>query len=773
VSATTQAFDITPGAASQLVFATQPLDATAGAFLSPPVRIEARDAFDNVDTTFTGTITMTLGANPGLSTLSGDLVVDCVAGVAGFADLSLNRVGTGYTLSASASGMTSVTSAAFAITPAAASQLAFFVQPSNVPAGQFMAPPVQVEARDPFGNRATAFNGAITLALGNNPGPSTLSGTLSGPATAGVRAYNDLLLDRTAAGYTMVATASGLAPATSSTFDVMPGAATSLVFVVQPSDAVAGVAIAPSVRVEVQDAQGNVVPTFVGEVSVAIGANPGNATLMGTAMRAATAGATLFDDLALDRQGSGYTLIATATGVSSAISTGFNITPAAATRLAVSQQPTLSIAGLPITPAVQIAVEDDFGNRVPTFTGNISIALESNPGGGTLSGTTSVAAASGIASFTTLAIDRSATGYTLRATATGLTMVDTVAFDVISGSAAALAFGVQPADVVAGVAFAPSVTVTVRDSQNNIDPTFNGAVMLSISNNPGSATLAGTISVLVVSGTATFTNVSLDKVGTDYTLAATAAGVPAVTSAAFDVTAAAAATYVQTGLDANVPAAVAQGVTFTAHDAFGNVATGYDGTANLTSTDDDLEAPTTVMFTAGVAAEVNLEFHTSGVQMVTLTDQTTSSVTATFDTNVGMVDAPTVRITTPSDGDEVGGNMVQITATGTVASTATIASIEIFVDGTSVGEGDAVPFTATWDASGMAIGTSHAITAVLTDSEGNEVTSAEVVVTIMANEDGCCSAGGDPTSPITLAGMVLLGVLVRRRRRAGEPRQLQ
>ncbi|HUQ06163.1 MAG TPA: Ig-like domain-containing protein [Kofleriaceae bacterium] len=766
VSATTQAFDITPAAASQLVFATQPLDATAGAFLSPPVRIEARDAFDNVDTSFTGTITIALGANPGSSTLSGDLVVDSVAGVTSFVDLSLNRVGTGYTLSASASGMTAVTSAPFAISPAAASQLAFFVQPSNVPAGQFMAPAVQVEARDPFGNRASAFNGAITLALGANPGPSTLTGTLSGPATAGLRTYSDLLLDRTANGYTLVASASGLASATSSTFDVMPGAATTLVFVVQPSDTVAGASITPAVRLEVHDAQGNVVPSFTGQVTVAIGNNAGNATLMGTAMRAATAGVTLFDDLALDHQGSGYTLIATANGVTSAISTAFNITPGAAARLAVSQQPTLSIAGLAITPAVQIAAEDNFGNRVPTFTGNITIALQTNPSGGTLSGTTTVAASAGVASFTTLAIDRAAVGYTLRATSSGLTMVDTVAFDVISGSAAALAFGVQPADVVAGVAFAPSVTVTVRDSQNNVDPTFNGAIMLSISNNPGSATLAGTISVLVVSGTATFTNVSLDKVGADYTLAATAAGVPAVTSSAFDVTAAAAATYTQSGLNANVPAAVAQAVTFTAHDQFGNVATGYDGTANLTSTDTDLEAPTTVTFTDGVSAVTNLEFHTSGVQMVTVTDQTTSSVTATFDTNVGMVDAPTVRITTPSDGDEVGGNMVAISATGTVASTATIVSIEIFVDGTSVGEGDSVPFNATWDASGLAIGSPHAITAVLTDSEGNEVTSEEVIVTIMANEDGCCSAGGDPTSPLTLAGMVLLGVLVRRRRRA-------
>jgi MYXO-CTERM domain-containing protein len=345
-------------------------------------------------------------------------------------------------------------------------------------------------------------------------------------------------------------------------------------------------------------------------------------------------------------------------------------------------------------------------------------------------------------------------------------MVDTVAFDVISGSAAAITFTVQPTDVVAGVAFSPAIVVSVRDSQGNVDPTFAGNITLAISNNPGSASLAGTISVLVANGTATFNNVSLDKVGVGYTLAATAAGVPAVTSSAFDVTPAAATTYVQTGLPANVAAATTQAVVFTAHDQFGNVATDYDGTANLSSTDPDFEGPATVTFTDGVAASVNLVFHTMGTQMVTITDATTASITATFDTNVTAVDAPTVRITTPSDGEEVGGNMVQITATGTTASAATVMKIEIFVDGTLLEEGAAVPFSATWDATGLAIGSPHTLQARLTDSEGNIAESAEVHVTIAeAPDDGCCSAGGDPTSRFALAGFVLGAVLLRRRRR--------
>ena len=769
VSATSQAFDITPAPASQLVYAGQPLDATAGVFLSPSVRVEARDAFDNVDTAFTGTITVALGANPGASTLSGTLAVPAVAGVATYGDLSLNRVGVGYTLVASATAM-NATSAPFDITPAAAASVGFVVQPSNTPAGQFVTPAVSVEARDPFGNRATSFAGAVTLALGNNPGPSTLSGTLTQPATAGLASFGDLRLDRTAMGYTLTAAATSLGGATSVSFNVTPGAASTLVFAIQPSDAVAGTAIAPAIRVEAQDMQGNLVTSFNGEVTVTIGTNPGAATLAGTAMRTASGGVALFNDLALDRQGSGYRLNATSTGFGSAVSATFAITPGPAARLAVSQQPTLTIAGQPITPAVQIAAEDNFGNRVPTFTGNISVAIQTNPAGATLGGTTTVAAVAGIASFTTLSLDRSAIGYTLRATSSGLTMVDTAAFDVVSGTAASIAFTAQPTSAVAGVTIAPAVRVTVRDSQGNTDPTFAGNITLAISNNAGNGTLAGTISVLVTSGVATFDNVSIDKAGVGYTLAAMAAGVPAATSAAFDITPAAASTYVQSGLAANTGAAATSAVVFTAHDAFGNVATGYAGTANLTSSDTGFESPGTVTFTAGVAPAANLVFHALGAQTVTVTDGGSASITATFSTNVTAVDAPTVQIIDPVAGQAVGG-IVQITATGTVASVATIDMIEILVDGTLVGTSEMSPATATWDATGLAINSAHEITARLTDSEGNVVVSAEVIVTISAApEEGCCSAGGDPTSPLALAGLVLAGVLLRRRRRGQPPR---
>ena len=53
------------------------------------------------------------------------------------------------------------------------------------------------------------------------------------------------------------------------------------------------------------------------------------------------------------------------------------------------------------------------------------------------------------------------------------------------------------------------------------------------------------------------------------------------------------------------------------------------------------------------------------------------------------------------------------------------------VDGTNVGTPDtSSPYGATWDASGLAAGTTHAITAVATDTSGNATTSATIHVTI-------------------------------------------
>src|SRR5207245_1667821 len=246
-------------------------------------------------------------------------------------------------------------------------------------------------------------------------GGGTLSGTTSVTAVGGVVTFFDLSINKTGSGDTLTAAASGFAPVTSSAFDITPGTATQLVFTVQPSTTVAGAAISPAVQVSALDAVNNVVPGFTGTVTVAIGNNTGGSTLGGTTTVAAVNGVASFGSLTLDKTSSGYGLTATATGLSSTTSNSFTITAGTATQLVFGIQPGTTIAGHQISPAVKVRALDALGNLVPGFTGSVSVALGANPGGGTLSGTTPVAAVGGLATFFDLSINKTGSGYTLTA----------------------------------------------------------------------------------------------------------------------------------------------------------------------------------------------------------------------------------------------------------------------------------------------------------------------------------------------------------------------
>src|SRR5205807_1972141 len=145
---------------------------------------------------------------------------------------------------------------------------------------------------------------------------------------------------------------------------------TQLAFTVQPSNTVAGAAISPAVQVTALDPAGNPVPSFTGSVTVALGTSPGGSTLSGTTTVAAVDGVASFGDWSANRTATGYTLTASGGGLGPVTSSAFDITPGTATRLAFTQQPTNTVAGRAISPAVQLSALDPAGNLVPTFTGN-------------------------------------------------------------------------------------------------------------------------------------------------------------------------------------------------------------------------------------------------------------------------------------------------------------------------------------------------------------------------------------------------------------------
>ncbi len=188
-----------------------------------------------------------------------------------------------------------------------------------------------------------------------------------------------------------------------------------------------------------------------------------------------------FSNVKFDTAGS-YTLSAADGSLTSATSGSFTVSAAAVSKLGFTQQPTNVQPGGTISPAVTVSVEDAFGNVISGNTSNVTIALASGPG--SLSGTLTVAAVNGVATFSDLSVN--ATGsYSLKATDGSLTSATSAGFTVGTAIASMLAFVQQPSNGTAGAAESPSITVEVEDQFGNLVTTDNSNVTLAVASGPG------------------------------------------------------------------------------------------------------------------------------------------------------------------------------------------------------------------------------------------------------------------------------------------------
>jgi uncharacterized protein YjdB len=356
---------------------------------------------------------------------------------------------------------------------------------------------------------------------------------------------------------------------------VTPSPPTRLAFLTQPGTVAVGDAITPGVQVEIQNAQGQRVATSSAPVALTL--NPASGSLSGTTTVAAVNGVATFNDLRIGRPGAGYTLRATTTGLTGASSGTFSVNAGPPVAIRFVQQPGSMVAGASFVPPVQVEVIDAGGNRA-TSADPIVLAI-SNPG--VLTGTTSVIAVNGLATFGDLGVATAGAGFTLSATSGALPAITSNAFNVTPGAPASVSFTVQPGDVVAGFPISPAVQVEVRDAQGNLVD-VPATVVVSLATNPGGAALSGTTTTSTVAGVATFDDLSLDIAGDGYTLEATVGDLSA-TSAPFNVTAGAGATVgfsVQpSDIQENVP--FMPQVAVEVRDQFGNRVTGFVGSVSL------------------------------------------------------------------------------------------------------------------------------------------------------------------------------------------------
>ena len=303
-------------------------------------------------------------------------------------------------------------------TPDAAGQLRFSVQPSHADSGRSITPPVQVTVLDASSAPDTLFRQTVTVVLAHNPGGAALSGTTVATVVRGVATFPTLRLDRPGAGYVLLASASARSAVKSNAFDVTnlpPLPAKRLEFSVQPVTTLANAAIAPPVLVTARDTLGRVVTAYSGTITVRLGANAAGGVLSGTLTAAASNGVATFATLRIDRGGSGFTLTAAASGLTGGTSAAFSITAPPVTQLVFTVQPANARVTRKIEPPLVVTALDASGLPVKSFTGAITIALVANSYGAKVSGSLTVNAVSGAATFDNVRIDKMGIDYQLRA----------------------------------------------------------------------------------------------------------------------------------------------------------------------------------------------------------------------------------------------------------------------------------------------------------------------------------------------------------------------
>src|SRR5438105_1535267 len=355
---------------------------------------------------------------------------------------------------------------------AAPARVAFSSSLSNARAGQPISPPVQVTVQDSAGP-GTPRGTLVPLLLAANPSGDSLGGRKQGRSVHGVATFDNVRLGKAASGYRLTAAAPELHPDTSGAFSVMPAPATVLAFTGPPSVTMQESAMKP-VQVTAYDSLGNTATNFAGSIQLRIGTDGSiskKATLSG-AVAQAVAGVATFPNLRIDSVGTGYTLTA-AFGSAAPVDTSvpFDIIPGPPppppppTHLGFTQQPSPTTeAGATITPPVQVAALDASEHVAQGFTGAIGLALEPASNGGTLSGGTPINAVNGMATFPSLSVDKAGTGYTLRATASGLTDARSSTFNVTPPP--------NQSPVAAFTASCPTLTCSFTDQSSDPDGTI-------------------------------------------------------------------------------------------------------------------------------------------------------------------------------------------------------------------------------------------------------------------------------------------------------------
>ena len=387
----------------------EPLGAPPLTDAPTPVQVEVDDSTGRPDSAFVGIVTIALGNNTTGAKLGSDTNVRPQNGIATFTTLSVNTVGSGYTLIASLPtdpDAATVTSNAFNVVPHELLFKQVLPAPDNK-AGATGAPlhgpppgnaPIEVDPLDAEGNVDSSYAGSITLTLNiisqtntdgkvatllNTSGAPVDSISVSGTAgTSGVL-FKSVIISEPGR-YSLTATAQergapsgGTITDTSSQFIV--GSDTPVIETDPPKYVGSNEPFGSPIVVQVDNSEGQVDTDFTGNLTMMIVglSNSGQTPALGGGVtQAAKAGVATFNNLSVNLLGTGYELVAKLVdGTKSASSDAFSVVPETLKFLAPEFPDPAGVPGQPITPAIQLGVYLQEGNDA---SGQSNLVLDTN-----------------------------------------------------------------------------------------------------------------------------------------------------------------------------------------------------------------------------------------------------------------------------------------------------------------------------------------------------------------------------------------------------------
>ena len=264
-------------------------------------------------------------------------------------------------------------------------------------------------------------------------GTVTWSGALTAGKFAAATAYTATITLTPTSGYTLTGVSANFFTVTGATSvtnsanagvitavfaATAAGVATAAAITTQPTGAASGSQLATQPVIRIVDASGNTVTSST--VSVVASIASGTGTLSGTTTVAAVAGIATFTNLVITATAGNFTLTFTPASLTAVTSSSLAITAGAASKVAITLASVGTARRSAFTPQPQITIQDSSGNTVTSSAALVTATVSS---GGTLVGTLTATASSGVATFTGLGVDGTiGATYTITYTVSGLTV---------------------------------------------------------------------------------------------------------------------------------------------------------------------------------------------------------------------------------------------------------------------------------------------------------------------------------------------------------------